>query len=60
MVPKKQASRKVARPIIKLICEKCKENFYSTRKNPKNTTERLGLKKYCGKCRAHTLHKETK
>jgi large subunit ribosomal protein L33 len=60
MVVKKKATRKVARPIIRLICEKCKVNTYSTRKNPKNTTERLALEKFCKICKAKTVHKETK
>ena len=62
MAPKKKASKKDKRPIIKLMCTICKRHVYSTRKNPKNTTERLELRKYCpdSKCRKTTVHKETK
>ena len=31
-----------------------------TKKNKRNTTERLELNKYCPFCRKHTLHTETK
>ena len=30
------------------------------KKNIKNTTDRLELKKYCSKCQKHTAHKEKK
>ena len=48
------------RDVILLQCTECKNKNYSTRKNKKNTTEKLNLKKYCRHCRKHTAHKETK
>jgi len=45
---------------ITLACEECKNRNYNTMKNKKNTTERLELSKYCGTCKKHTNHKETK
>ena len=48
------------RPIITLACEVCKERNYVTDKNKSNTRDRLELKKYCNRCRAHTAHKETR
>jgi len=60
MAVKKKTSKKVKRPIIKLMCEKCKQSYYSSRKNPTNTPDRINLKKFCATCRIHTLHKETK
>jgi len=57
---KKGAKRKVARPVIRLICAECKKGIYSTRKNPKNTPDRLEMKKFCRVCKKHTLFKETK
>ena len=45
---------------ITLECTECKRRNYTTRKNKKNTKERLELKKYCSHCKAQTLHKETK
>ena len=46
--------------LVTLECEDCARRNYSTKKNKKNTTGRLALKKYCKWCRTHTLHKETK
>lgn len=60
MAKEKGGSRKNKRPIIKLMCEGCKQSFYSTRKNPINSPDRLIRKKFCKTCRAHKPHKETK
>ncbi len=51
---------KEARIIITLACGECKHRNYSTKKNKKNTPDKLELKKYCPNCRKHTPHKETK
>ncbi len=45
---------------ITLECQECKRRNYSTRKNRRNTPEKLSLKKYCRFCRRQTEHKETK
>ncbi|NLC04893.1 MAG: 50S ribosomal protein L33 [Tissierellia bacterium] len=45
---------------ITLACGECKQRNYVTKKNKRNTTERIELKKYCKFCKAHTDHKETK
>ncbi|HZH93604.1 MAG: 50S ribosomal protein L33 [Gudongella sp.] len=45
---------------VTLACTECKQRNYVTKKNKKNTTERIELKKYCKFCKAHTNHKETK
>lgn len=45
---------------IILACTECKNRNYSTDKNKKNNPDRLEVKKYCPKCKTHTLHKETK
>ena len=45
---------------ITLACTECKQRNYDTKKNKKNDPDRLEMKKYCGFCRKHTLHKETK
>lgn len=44
---------------VKLICEKCLSRNYVYPKN-KNSIKKLEVKKYCAKCAAHTLHKETR
>ena len=48
------------RVTIHMACEECKERNYTTRKNKKNNPDRLEMKKYCSRCKDHTLHKETK
>jgi large subunit ribosomal protein L33 len=45
---------------IILACSECKQRNYNTRKNKKNTPEKLEMKKYCRFCRKHTSHRETK
>ena len=45
---------------VVLRCSECKQRNYNTKKNKRNTTERLELNKYCPFCRKHTLHTETK
>ncbi len=49
-----------ARGIIYLACSQCRERTYTSEKNKKNDPQRLELKKFCPRCRAHTVHKETK
>ncbi|MCB9800163.1 MAG: 50S ribosomal protein L33 [Candidatus Omnitrophica bacterium] len=48
------------REIIILACTECKRRTYSTRKNKKNTPDKLELSKYCRFCRKHVPHKEQK
>ncbi len=48
------------RVIITFECRDCKERNYTNTKNKRTTTEKLELKKYCPRCRKHTLHRETK
>jgi len=45
---------------ITLVCTECKERNYNTSKNKKNDPDRMEVKKYCSKCKKHTLHKEGK
>jgi len=60
-MPKKaKISRKDRRPLIKLLCAECKQQYYHTRKNPTNTPDRLSRLKFCKICRKRTVHKETK
>ncbi|NIP33249.1 50S ribosomal protein L33 [Candidatus Saccharibacteria bacterium] len=46
--------------MIKLECTDCKTINYYSRKNKKKLKERIEIKKFCKKCKKHTLHKETK
>ena len=48
------------RDIIVLACETCKERNYSTTKNRRIHSERVEYKKYCSRCRKHTVHRETR
>jgi len=54
------AKKGESRITIHLACPECKERTYTTSKNKKNDPGRLEMNKYCPRCRAHTLHKETK
>ncbi|MBI5971603.1 MULTISPECIES: 50S ribosomal protein L33 [Staphylococcus] len=44
---------------VPLICEVCGNRNYTVPKNEKSAI-RLELKKYCSRCNAHTIHKESK
>nr|WP_220456813.1 50S ribosomal protein L33 [Changpingibacter yushuensis] len=48
------------RPKITLACEECKERNYITKKNRRNTPDRLELKKFCSRCNKSTTHRETR
>lgn len=48
------------RDLVKLVCEECKSENYYTDKNKKLNPERIEFKKYCPKCKKHTIHKEKK
>ncbi len=45
---------------VTLACTECKQRNYDTKKNRRNTTDRIELKKYCRFCKTHTTHRETK
>lgn len=45
---------------ITLECTQCKERNYRTTKNRRNDPDRLELKKFCKRCRTHTVHRETR
>jgi large subunit ribosomal protein L33 len=53
-------AKKAARVLVTLECEACKERNYVTEKNRRNDPGRLELRKYCPRCRAHRLHRETR
>jgi large subunit ribosomal protein L33 len=54
------ASKKTVVELIALQCGECKRKNYTTKKNKRNSQEKLELKKYCPFDRKHTLHKEAK
>ncbi len=45
---------------ITLECTQCKERNYDTTKEKKKHPDRVEYKKYCPRCKSHTVHKETK
>jgi len=48
------------RPKITLACTECKQRNYITKKNRRNTPDRLSLSKFCPTCGRHTEHRETR
>jgi large subunit ribosomal protein L33 len=46
--------------LIKLVSSAGTGSYYTTKKNPRNTTEKLTLKKYDPKIRKHVDFKEAK
>ncbi|MCA9826518.1 MAG: 50S ribosomal protein L33 [Dehalococcoidia bacterium] len=54
------AKAKGDRLIIHLACTECRERTYTTTKNRRNDPERMELRKFCPRCRAHQPHRETR
>lgn len=54
------AKKAAAREIIYLACTQCQQRNYTSAKNRRNDSQRIELKKFCPRCRTHTLHRETK
>ncbi|MDR1033862.1 MAG: 50S ribosomal protein L33 [Bifidobacteriaceae bacterium] len=48
------------RPKITMACPVCKNRNYITKKNRRNTPDRLEINKYCPTCNKETAHKETR
>lgn len=53
-------AKKGSRVLVGLTCEVCNKQNFVVPKNKVNTTAPLKLKKYCNKCKKHTVHKEKK
>ena len=45
---------------VTLACTECGDRNYITKKNKRNNTDRIELKKYCPRLKKVTLHRETK
>ena len=52
--------RIVVRQLVTLACEECNRRNYHSRKNRRNTSDRIQLRKYCPWDKRHTLHRETR
>jgi large subunit ribosomal protein L33 len=50
----------VVRQLVTLACDDCKRRNYSSKKNRRNTPDRIQLSKFCPWCRQHTAHRETR
>lgn len=46
--------------VVFLTCTECKSRNYTIRRRRDKKGAKLELRKYCKKCRKHTLHKETR
>ena len=53
-------AKKDVRMVIYLACTDCKERNYTSQKNKRNDPGRIELKKFCPRCRRHTIHREAK
>lgn len=45
---------------VTLACTESGDRNYISTKNKRKNPDRLELKKYCPRCKTHTLHRETK
>ena len=54
------AKKSAVRTIVDMNCTECKAYTYNTEKNRRNTPDRVELKKFCPRCRVHTLHREVR
>ncbi|MFQ5889715.1 MAG: 50S ribosomal protein L33 [Gemmatimonadota bacterium] len=45
---------------ITLECTECHERNYTMMKNKRKHPERVAYKKFCARCNAHRIHKETR
>ena len=48
------------KPFTKFQCADCKHINYFIHKSKKVAEEKLEFKKFCRRCRKHTIHKEAK
>ena len=48
------------RPKITMACTECRNRNYITRKNRRNTPDRLELRKFCPFCSCMRAHRETR
>lgn len=43
-----------------LVCTQCLSRNYTTTKQKYESKDRMEIKKFCPRCNAHTIHKESK
>jgi large subunit ribosomal protein L33 len=49
-----------ARVAVTLACTDCKRRNYQSKKNKRNTPDRVELNKFCPSCGKHVAHRETR
>ena len=54
------ARRGENRILVTFGCVDCRQRTYNSNKSRRNDPQRLELKKYCPRCRTHTLHREVR
>ena len=54
------AKKRDVRMLITLACTVCRERNYASEKNRRNDPGRIEFKKFCPRCREHTLHREAR
>ncbi|MAP36410.1 MAG: 50S ribosomal protein L33 [Chloroflexi bacterium] len=54
------ARRGENRILVTFSCVDCRQRTYNSNKSRRNDPQRLELKKYCPRCRTHTLHREVR
>lgn len=52
------AKKKGKRRVILFECTQCGERSYASEKHVDNTPDKIEIKKFCPRDRAHTVHKE--
>ena len=50
----------MSRDLVVLACSECQARNYATKKNKRLHPDRVAYRKFCSKCRTHTVHKETR
>lgn len=45
---------------VKLVCSQCLSRNYETSRKKYDVSKKMEVNKFCPKCNAHTLHKESK
>ena len=53
-------AKKEDRVVIDLACNECRQRTYTTQKNRRSDPDRIELRKYCPRCRAHKVHREAR
>jgi len=48
------------RVLVTMGCAECRERSYNTSKSRRNDPQRIELKKFCPRCRTHTVHREVR